>query len=78
MQPTRELLDELHSERIRAAQQMPLEDKLLAGPQLFDLVCKIMADGVRDEHPDANEARVKDIVRERLALSARLEARSES
>jgi hypothetical protein len=77
MQPTKELIDELYWERVRAAQRMRPEDKLLAGPRLFDLVCKIMADGVRDQYPDADETRVKEIVRERLALAASLEAGSE-
>lgn len=73
MQPTKELIDELYRERVQAARQMSPEDKLLAGPRLFDLTCKIMADGIRDESPDADEQRVQEILRERLALARRME-----
>ena len=34
-----------------------------------------MADGIRDQFPDADEQRVKEILRERLALARQLENR---
>ena len=77
MQPTRELIDALYWERVELARQMPPGDKALAGFQLFDLASKIMADGIRDQYPDADEARVQGLLRERLALAERLEACSE-
>ena len=77
MQPTKELIDELYWERVEAARQVSPEDKLYAGACLFDLACKIMADGIRDQFSDADEARVKTILRERLELARRLEACSE-
>ena len=52
---------------------MSPEDKLLAGARLFDRACRIMADGIRDEFPDADEDRLREILAERLALSRRLE-----
>jgi hypothetical protein len=52
---------------------MSPDDKLLAWPQLFDRSCRIMADGIREQYPDADEARVQEILRERLALVRRLE-----
>ena len=73
MQPTKELLDEIYWERVQKARQMSPEDKFLAGARLFDRSCRIMADGIRDEFPDADEQRVKEILRERLALARRLE-----
>jgi hypothetical protein len=73
MEPTRELIDEMFRDRVRRAREMPPEEKLLAGPRLFDLSCRIMADGIRNEFPDADEGRVQEIVRERLALARRLE-----
>ena len=34
-----------------------------------------MADGIRSQFPDADERRVQEILRERLALARRLEER---
>jgi hypothetical protein len=75
MQPTKELADEMYWERVRQARQMAPSDKVLAGFRLFDLTRKIMADGIRDQFPDADESRVQEILRKRLALSRRLEDR---
>ncbi len=73
MNPSQELADALYRERILAAKAMRPEDKLLAGPRLFDFSCRIMADGIRNEHPEADETTVQKILRERLALIRRLE-----
>ena len=75
MEPNRQLIDELFRQRVRQARAMNPEDKLLAGARLFDRTCRIMADGIRDEFPEANERRVQEILRERLALARRLEQR---
>ena len=71
--PGKELADAVFRDRIRAARAMPPEEKLLAGARLFDRSCRIMADGIRDEFPDADEQRVQQILLERLALIRRLE-----
>jgi len=68
-----EFIDALYRERVTAAQAMCSEEKLLAGPRLFDISCRIMADGIRDEHPEVDEAAVQNILRERLALIRQLE-----
>lgn len=73
MDPTRELIDLMYRQRVLAAQAMPAEEKLLAGPRLFDISCRIMTDGIRDEFPAADESTVQKILRERLALLRRLE-----
>jgi hypothetical protein len=73
MEPTPGLIDEMYRERIRAARAMSGEEKVLLGLQLFDRTCRIMADGIRDEYPDASEDRVQEILRERLAIARRLE-----
>ncbi len=75
MDPDPKLIDELYREEVRRARAMSPEEKLLAGPQLFDRACRIMADGIRNEYPDADETRVQEILRERLALARRLENR---
>ena len=47
MQPSKELIDELFWERVESARRMLPEEKLIAGFQLYDLACKIIADGIR-------------------------------
>ena len=66
MQPTPELIDELYRERVLRARQMSPEEKLLAGPQLFDDVCERMRAGIGSQYPDANEQRVNQILAERV------------
>lgn len=52
---------------------MPPEEKLLAGARLFDRSCRLMADGIRHEYPDADQRKVREILAERLAVIRRLE-----
>jgi len=73
MEPTRELIDALFLDRVRRAREMPAEEKLLAGAVLFDRSCRIMADGIRDEFPEADALRVRELLAARLALARRLE-----
>jgi hypothetical protein len=73
MEPTPELIEEIDRERIRAARAMSGEEKVLLGLQLFQCTCRIIADGIRDEFPDADVRRVQEILRERLAIARRLE-----
>jgi hypothetical protein len=73
VEPIKELADAIFRERVRRAREMSPEEKLMAGPRLFDMACKVMADGIRDQYPDADEEQVQKILRERLALTRRLE-----
>lgn len=73
MEPTRELIDDIFRERVFRARQVAPEQKFLDGPRLFDMCCRIMADGIRNEFPDADERRVQEILAQRIALSRRLE-----
>ncbi len=73
MKPSKELIDDLFRKRVLRARRMSPEEKLLAGPRLFDSMCAIMRDGIRDERPDADEAEVERILRQRLALQRKLE-----
>jgi len=76
MEPEKELIDQLYREQVLQARKMRPEDKLLAGARLFDRSCRIMADGIRDEYPDADERRVREILAQRLAILRRLEESS--
>lgn len=73
MGPTKELIDDIYRQRVRRARAMAPEEKLLAGPRLFEMACRITADGIRAQFPHANEAEVRRILRDRLALRRRLE-----
>lgn len=72
-EPSKQLIDELYRQQVLAARAMSPEDKLLAGARLFDRTCRIMSDGIRDEYPQADDARVREILVQRLALARRLE-----
>jgi hypothetical protein len=75
MQPTKELIDDIYRERVQKARRMSPEDKLFGGARLFDRSCRIMSDGIRSQFPDADDRRVQEILRERLAIIRRREDR---
>jgi hypothetical protein len=75
MQPTKQLADDIYRERVLRARDTPAEQKLVDGPQIFERVCRVMADGIRHQFPDADENRVREILRQRLQLARRLEGR---
>jgi hypothetical protein len=68
VQPMQELIDDIYREKILRARQMSPEEKLLGGADLFEMSCEIMKAGIRHQFPDADETRVREILRERLAL----------
>jgi hypothetical protein len=74
VQPTQELVDELYREEVLRAREMPGDEKMLEGPRLFDRACSLMAEGIRNEFPAADETLVERILSERLNLARRLEA----
>ena len=47
---------------------MPLEEKFLAGAELFDQACQLMADGIRNQFPGTDEAKVQEILAQRLRI----------
>lgn len=75
MQPTKELIDAIYLDKVRAAREMTPEHKFFAGPRIFARCCRIMVDGLRHENPGANEERLKELLLERLALVRRVRGR---
>jgi hypothetical protein len=73
MESIRELAEDIYRERVRRARRTSLEQKLQAGGELFEGVCERMADGLRNENPDADEETIQELLRRRLALLRRLE-----
>ena len=57
MEPTGTPGDQLYRDEVLAARVMTPEEKLLAGPQLFDFACRIALDGIRNQFPDVDERR---------------------
>ena len=73
MEPTQELIDALYRERVLRARATPPDQKLLDSLRLFDFACRITADGIRNQYPDADEQHVREILAQRIALQRRLE-----
>lgn len=69
-------MDSIRRDKIEQARQMTDEQKLAAGGELFDYACWITKAGIRSQHPDANEAKVLEILRQRLELRERREKRA--
>jgi hypothetical protein len=75
MGPTKELIDDIYRERVLRARRTPIEQKVLAGAELFEFACRVTCDGIRHQNPGIDEAEVQRILRDRLALVRRLEHR---
>ena len=71
--PYAALADELYRERVLRARTTPPEQKFLAGEELFEWACSITLAGIRDQFPEADEKRRREILAERLALRERME-----
>jgi hypothetical protein len=54
---------------------MPLEEKLLAGEELFEYACAITLAGIRDQFRGLNEEECLRILEARLDLRERMEKR---
>jgi hypothetical protein len=72
MKPTQALIDEIYKERVLRARRTPIEQKILAGAELFEHACQVTCAGIRLENPGADEAVVQALLRDRLALARRL------
>lgn len=68
MEPDPELIASIYREKVERARRLSIDQKFRDGLELFDLVCRIMADGVRMQHPQATEDEVHRHVLARLDL----------
>lgn len=73
MQPTQELIDYIYRQKVEAARAMSPEEKLLAGPRLFEWSCRIAADGIRHQFPGITDEEVRKKLAERLRIGRELE-----
>jgi len=65
--------DELYREQVAEAREMPPEEKLLAGEELFEYACSITLAGIRDQFPGLSEEDSRRVLEERLDLRERME-----
>jgi hypothetical protein len=78
MIPNAQLIDELFAEKVRAARQRSLEEKFLAGGNLFEAAIERMKAGILIRNPAATEYQIREEIRRRLAISRLMETASES
>lgn len=69
------LAEELYAERVLEAREMPPEEKLLAGEELFDYACSITLAGIQAQNPGLSDKEYLRILNERLDLRERMEKR---
>ncbi len=69
------LIDELYREEVLDARRMPPEEKLILGERLFRWACAITLEGIKFQNPGIGEAECQRMLRERLELGRKLEAR---
>lgn len=74
MDGIKELAADIFRERVLRARAMDPTEKFLAGQRLFEMACQVTMDGIRDDFPDADEDRVREILRQRLEWQERWEA----
>lgn len=66
----------LDDDRRDAAERMSFGDRLLAGPAMFDICVAMMKTGVRLQDPSADEAKVEQVVLDRLRNARRYERKA--
>ena len=67
------LADSLYWARVDRARRLTPEQRLMAGPELFDYACTITLSALREQMPGASEAVLLEALRRRLALKRKLE-----
>lgn len=71
--PRYDMFEWMDRDEVVEARSLSPDVKLRLGAQLFDMACEICVAGIRNQHPELDEAGVLRTLRERIALGARLE-----
>ena len=66
---TKALQDAIFASKVRRARQMPMSEKLAAGPLLFDQSMQMMRGAIQSEHPEYSVADVEREMRRRLKIA---------
>jgi hypothetical protein len=75
MEPNQALFDELFLSKVRQAQTIPPEERLLHSLRHSDASVAIMRAGVRDQFPSASDEEVEQRLIERTRLVKRMHER---
>jgi hypothetical protein len=73
MRPTDKLIEDLELDKLESARRMTPGDKLLAGPRLFDFSCQFALADIRRRNPQADPARLIELLRERVRIGLEIE-----
>ncbi len=73
MEPTTQLVDQLFVDKVLAARERSLEEKFLAGGNLFEAAVERMKIGVLMQYPNASDEQIQSELRRRLAISRHME-----
>ena len=68
-----QLVDAIYRDRVRRARLQSIEEKLLAGAELFVYATSISRAGIRHDHPTWTPEQVRAELRRRMELSKRLD-----
>lgn len=66
MQPISEQIQRIDHDKILRARQMTMEERFIAGMQLWSLAKETVRAGIRMQHPNASEDEVEIMVRKRM------------
>ena len=75
MEPSDELIAQLHREDLEQARRMTPEQKFRAGGDLFDAACRWTLAGIRHQNPGISEQQAFEELRRRLSLARAGESR---
>ena len=65
--------DEICLSKLEQARQLSISQRLLAGPELFDLGLMMMRSGIRMGYPEYNEKQVDHEIFRRLEIARRID-----
>ena len=61
--------------RVQASSGLNAEERILAGIKQSELAIRVVEDGLRDQHPDADDATIASLLLERIRLMKRIQNR---
>jgi len=67
------LQDAIFLSKVARARRMPIGEKIMEGPRLFDLTCQRMRDGIRHEFPESDDIQVEQELRRRLRIKRKID-----
>jgi len=65
----RALADDIFREKVLRAREMSFVEKFQVGGDLFDQMSGISMDGIRNQHPAADEATVRALFAQRMRIA---------